>query len=512
VKHTQGGALITSRDPAYWQVSKASDRDIEYSLALSEERTLYWQNHDGRRAKRYKTALKQVVGGLFTGMSQSTLEQHIIDLVISGSQQDLENPEDSPREKSKIWSAVLEPIMGRLKTLMQVRVDLMLQSIARRLLDTKVDLKWDRITNNCQNFCENLINYQMYGDLLPPKATSQFFGDEPLYLMSFVCRPGSYTRQSRVQTKYDVPSGLCEEYLLKFRFGFHVDSDIIDSLQEYWYDWGAFGGPLYQDQNLFPWDCTEAYGRSHTKCNDCNISKHVWSFPFDSWSIVELHLTRSLLMYPDVKSKQDWMSNRLTVLLAQDVLLTAARVMAESTNFRNATSWIAQQSDPRMDRLKLGGIHRAQPFSHQYEEGQYHDYFIAEWACLHRADQIREYEAIRDMTRNLPDVSVSSGAVNRNPNDPLDSLSDSGASFDDYYLDGWDGIYSDHETMDADQAEWWERLIRMLQITMVVVMMVVMMMVVVVVGEAMVCHENLLLYILYLYITSIYIIEETLTK
>jgi hypothetical protein len=44
--------------------------------------------------------------------------------------------------------------------------------------------------------------------------------------------------------------------------------------------------------------------------------------------------------------------------------------------------------------------------------------------------------------------------MNRNPNDPLDSLSDSGVSFDDYYLDGWDGIYSDHETIDIDQAEW----------------------------------------------------------
>ncbi|KAH8591655.1 hypothetical protein B0O99DRAFT_267996 [Bisporella sp. PMI_857] len=456
VRHTQGGAFITSRDPPNWQVSGASDKDIGYSLALNQDRSLYWQNYGRRKAKRYKTALKQVVGGLFNGMSKSTLERDIIDLVISGSEQ-VDNPDDGPRGMKKVWQEVLDPIVDKLKTHMQTRVDVMLQSISQRLLDTKVNLHWNRRTNNCQMFCDNLVDYSLYGNLLAPDTVSELGTGEPLYLLSFICRPGSYTRERKVQTKYDVPSGLCEEYLLKSRYGLHVDSDIIDSLQDYWYDWGAFGGPLYKYQNLFPWDCTEAYGRSHTKCGDCNISKHVWSFPFDSLSIAELHFTRSRLMYPEVKSKQGWVRNRLTVLLAQDVLLTGAKAMAESKTFHKSTAWILQQPDPRVDRLKLGGIHRAQPFSHQYEQGQYHEYFIADWACLQREDQRSEYEAIRDVRRQLPDVQVDGEPVNNDSYNPWGSddsgmwLMD-GMLFAAYYSEGWDGSYAQNECMSASDA------------------------------------------------------------
>ena len=458
VQHSKGGALITSRDPPIWQSSGGSDRSIAYALALSEDRLLYSQLRDQRKTKRYKTALKQVVGGLFGGMFSPDLEAEVIGLVVSGSQKNLDDEDESPRNNKKLMNSVVEQIMERLVTLMKSRVDIMLESITQRLLDTNVKLHWDKKTNNCQKFCDSLINYQVYGSLIPDPSETRLLGLDPLYLMSFVCRPEGYQRERRVRTKFDVPSGLCEEYLLKFRYGFHVDSDIIDSLQEYWYDWGAFGVPLYRYQHLFPWDCTEAYGRSAAKCNDCNISKHVWSFPFDSWSIAELHLTRGRMMYPDIKSDQEWMENRMMVLLAQTALVTAAKAMSESANFRNATSWIAKHADPRMDRMKLGGIHRAQPFSHQYEEGKYHEYFIADWAHLNRDDQISEYEKIREARRMLPDVPETSGGY----------VSSSGGSnyqsrwydgpdmldfymFDPYYDGGWDGAYDVAETLPPDQ-------------------------------------------------------------
>ena len=364
VQHTKGGALITSRDPPIWQSSGGSDRSVVYALALSEDRLLYSQLRDQRKTKRYKTALKQVVGGLFGGLSSPDLEAEVVDLVISGSQKNLDDEDESPRKNKELLNSVLEPIMERLITLMKPRVDIMLRSITERLLDTRVKLHWDKKTNNCQNFCDSLINYQIYGGLTSYSSEIKLTGLDPLYVMSFVCRPEGYRRERRVRTKFDVPSGLCEEYLLKFRYGFHVDSDIFDTLQEYWYDWGAFSGPLYRYQHLFPWDCTEAYNRSSAKCNDCNISKHVWSFPSDSWSIAELHLTRGRMMYPDISSDQEWMKNRMMVILAQTALFTAAKAMAESVTFHNATSWIAKHADPRMDRIKLGGIHRAQPFSH----------------------------------------------------------------------------------------------------------------------------------------------------
>lgn len=453
VQHSKGGALITSREPPIWHSPRGSDRSILYALALNEDRLLYSQLRDQRKTKRYKTALKQVVGGAFSSLFSSDLEAEVIDLVIAGSQENLEDEDESPRNNKKLLNSVLEKIMARLVKLMKSRVDIMLQSITQRLLDSSVKLHWDQKINNCQKFCDSLIDFQKYGGLMPDASETSLPGDGPLYLMSFVCRPESYERERRVQTKFDVPSGLCEEYLLKFRYGFHVDSDIIDSLQEYWYDWGAFGSPLYRYQDLFPWDCTEAYGRSSTKCNDCSISKHIWSFPFDSWSIAELHLTRGRMMYPDVTSDQDWMKNRLMVLLAQAALVTAAKAMAESATFRKSTSWIAKHENPRMDRIKLGGIHRAQPFSHQYEEGKYHEYFIADWAHLHRDDQIAEYEEMREVRRLLPDLPESSGGYGSGKSSSYQSEPYYGPDmmgfymFGDYYDAGWDGTYDQTEIL-----------------------------------------------------------------
>lgn len=456
VEHTQGGALVTSRDPPIWQGDLAGSKYIGYSLALDAKRELHWQNRD-RHPKRYKTSLKQVVGGLFSGHDQPNLENEIIDLVIAASTLALPNSGDHVLLREAFWKQILGPIVDKLQNLMQTRTDTMLASVTEKLLDPSTNLKWDKRTNNCQNFCSNILNSQLYGGFLS-REPSNPLECRPLYLLSFVCRPGSYTRERNIQTKFDIPSGLCEEYLLKHRYGLHVDSDIIDSLHEYWFDWGAFGGPLYKHQHLFPWDCTEAYGRSATSCNDCNIYKHVWSFPFDSWSLSTLHLTRPRLLYPDVTSKHDWMRNRHEVLLAQDVLNRVAKVMASSTKFQQATAWLTDHPDLRIDRLKLGGIHRAQPFSHQYEEGQYHEYFIAQWAHLQRQDQISMYEEIREARRLLPDVPVGNTSDWERSNDSGGGGgmgADYGcAYFGDYYTDGWDGSYSQNETMspsDADQ-------------------------------------------------------------
>jgi hypothetical protein len=452
VEHTQGGALITSRDPPSWQEAPSSDKDNAYSLAVSADRTLYWQNRVERHTKRYKTALKQVIGGLFSGLCQTTLENEVVELIMDASTRDLDNPGDPIKVREHLWKETLDPILEKLRLLMNDRVQKMLSSVAQKLSNRTITIQWDKTTNNCQDFCFNLLDYNLYGSFLPSHTPDE----EPLYLLSFVCRPGSYKHERKVQSKFEIPSGLCEEYLLKFRYGLHIDSDIVDTLQEYWYDWGAFGGSLYRYQDLFPWDCTEAYGRSATKCSDCNISKHVWSFPFDSWSISSLHLTRPRLLYPDVSSKQSWMRNRLQVLLAQDVLHKAARAMASSPEFQRSTAWLTGHKDERMDRLKLGGIHRAQPFSHQYEEGRYHEYFVAPWAHLRRGNQIEEYERIREERRALPDVPIYMSSYEHHDTDDGNGGADDninvGLCFGAYFSDGWDGAYSQAETMSAADA------------------------------------------------------------
>ena len=386
-----------------------SGKDIEHGLQITgaENRKLY-RLERSREPKRYKAILKQVAGGAFSGLFSQTLEERILDLLIRKSQ---ETPDDGlgAAEKAMVLDKALEEILSVLKPYLSSRIEIYIQSIVDRLLDAKIELKWNFQTNNCQTFCDSLINLDLFGALLAPVEEDRKPAAAPLYLMSFVCRPGAYVVEN-IKSKYDVPNGLMEEYLLKFRYGRHDESDVIDTCLEYWHDWGAFGGPIYPYQDVFPWDCTEAYRRYPVKCNHCNISKHVWAFPFDSWSMVSLHLSRSRNLYAlstdKNKGKPDltWMRNRLTVLLAQDVLLTGAAAMAKSSKFRESTLWLHNQEDPKLDRLKLGGIHRAQPFSHHFEKGELNTYFLAEWADKSREERTQKYELLRDGRQRQRDV------------------------------------------------------------------------------------------------------------
>lgn len=351
--------------------------------------------------------MKQVVGVPFTGtLSQldgSIEETKIIKRLIEVSKISLDDPGMSATDKKKALDSALEPAMDLLKTLLQARVKIYLESIAKRLLDPRIPLTWSATSNNCQSFCNALIGT----DLFEPLVSSQ----RELYLMSFVCPQEGYL-QNKVHTKYDVPSGLTEEYLLRFHFGRHDDADVIDTLQEYWYDWGAFGAPLYKYQDLFPWDCTEAYGRNPIKCGNCNLAKHILAFPFDTWSIVELHLARDQHMYAPPSSIPDsWMHNRLIILTAFSILTRAAAAIAKTPSFCEATQWLHSKhsefrgEDPALTRVKLGGIHRAQPFSHYFEAGKYSHYFLAQWALRPRNEQI-EYEFLRDGRAEQADVGV----------------------------------------------------------------------------------------------------------
>lgn len=291
---THGGALITSRDPPNLQVLRDPSADVEHSLLITgrRDRTLYSQRRP-RSNKRYKTVMKQVVGGAFCGFFGQASEDNIIDALLEESLALVETGIPATEKNTRMDQSVGR-IMTTLKSYLAPRVEVYLRSIVARLLDPDNELRWNFFNNNCQKFCDTIIDRSIFGPMFAPRGpvlnpdakgpmTNQGPGSHyPLYLLSFVCRPNSYG-PDKTRSKYDVPNGLTEEYLLKFRYGRHEESDMIDALSEYWYDWGAFGGPLYPYQDIFPWDCTEAFNRYPVACGDCNLSKHVWAFPFDSW-------------------------------------------------------------------------------------------------------------------------------------------------------------------------------------------------------------------------------------
>jgi hypothetical protein len=361
--------------------------------------------------------MKQVVGAPFSGILDQQLEHEIISGLVTASKRSFNFSGVGVSEERKMMDECLDSALSKIEALIGSRVRVYLRSIVSSILDPGTNLRWSATDNNCQDFCDALISLDTFGPLLSPTSSDQE-STSPLYLMSFICRSAGQVNRP-VKTKYDVPRGLTEEYLLRFQYGRHDEAGLVDTLQEYWYDWGAFGGNIYKYQDLFPWDCTEAFGRYPVTCNNCNLAKHVWAFPFDSWSIISLHLSRDRYMYAPVNpeeplplSDEDWMRNRLHVLAAQDALLAAGAAMAQNAAFRRATRWLHEQDDPSIDRLKLGGIHRAQPFSHYFDQGTYHHYFVAEWAHLKRSDKIAAYELLRDARAKMPDVPPRDASTN----------------------------------------------------------------------------------------------------
>jgi hypothetical protein len=356
--------------------------------------------------------MKQVVGMPFAGLTNKSLEVEIVrDLAEASVRITTEMGGLTQAKRRQIMDELIDQLVSQLRELIGSRARVYIESIASRLLDPTVNLCWDVQTNNCLNFCDGLINMNLFSPLIAPATLPKADAEAaPLYLLSFVCRPGAHSQKQVIQTKYDVPKGLTEEYLSKYVYG-GPSSDIIDTLQEYWHDWGAFGRNLYKFQDLFPWDCSEACGRYPRMCGQCNIAKHVWAFPFDSWSITALHLTRPPSMYPptdpateNIPTNSEWVRNRLTVLGAQEALVRVAAAMADNESFRPATEWLHQQQDPCQDRLKLGGIHRAQPFSHEFEPRTFATFLTAPWTLLQYEDQVAVYEKIRNTRMAAADI------------------------------------------------------------------------------------------------------------
>ncbi|KAL4784227.1 hypothetical protein BJX76DRAFT_357191, partial [Aspergillus varians] len=414
VANSKGGALMSLRDSPVFS-STPTANPPKRCLALSDTRQLWWQERPSN-PKRFKAIMKQVVGVPFTGVLDQGLEEKVIDALVNASKEPFDDPGLRRQDRSQWIKRLLEPILTDLEELIAPQLSIYIDSIVSRLLHPEVNLRWSPTTNNCQNFCDALIDHDIFGPLVGNPTTAE---NTPLYLLSFATRPTEYSKP-RVKSKFDVPRGLTEEYLLRFRFGRHDEADLIDSLHEYWYDWGAFGKHLYRYQDLFPWDCTEAFGRYPVTCGECNVAKHIWAFPFDSWNVISLHFARGEREYPPANPNSNsdsdsdeknngtnasWMHNRLLLLTAQSKLSLTAAALARNEQFHASTSWLHTHPDPRMNRVKLGGIHRAQPFSHAYDHcGRYKHFFSASWVHRPLTERVREYELLRDGRVKLPDV------------------------------------------------------------------------------------------------------------
>ncbi|GAB1214011.1 hypothetical protein ATERTT37_003167 [Aspergillus terreus] len=379
---THAGALVSLRDlPIFierFAIRGSHQRAL--SIGTDVERRVWEHQRVVGTPKRHKVMLKQVVGAPFSGalsrFVESDQEAHVVNLVVEASEHAFDSAVLSSGDQKRKLDERLHSILESMKALLQSRLKVYLHRIVQRLLDSDNPLTWNPLDNNCRAFCDSLLDYTLYSPLVngPPQTIP---GLSPLYLMSFVSPPQKGYMKPQLRSKFDAPEGFIEEYIRRLHFGRHNDADIIDSLQEYWYDWGGFSKPLYEHQDVFPWDCSEAYKGSQAECGQCNLSKHVWAFPFDSWSIVTLHLQRDQHQYPgfvgmtDPAKLKKWTQLRLSVLQASSKL------------------------------------HRAAAAIHYYDVGVGKNYFLARWAALDEEKQKHEYEKLRDARMRAQDIPAT---------------------------------------------------------------------------------------------------------
>lgn len=419
IPHSKRGVLISYRAPI--QLSLFPADELLDCYALSNKRKIFTQQRVGKRVRRLKACMKQVVGDVFCGLVDQDQERSIIeDLVMLGKVE----PQGQEALQEHI-SAATARLFDRIKPLLEPRIQKYLLTITARLFDQNISLTWSRIRNNCQNFIDGILPYEEFGRLFPDPSD----GAKPQYLISFAVPSGAYHYASTA-SKHDVPNGLVEEYILGFHSGRHDDADFTDTLQAYWTDWGAFRSHLYPHQDVFPWDCTQAYNTNSATCGSCSLAEHVWAFPFDSFSAIQLHLQKGREFYCPVPgstagrlSNREWMENRFKIMLAQHALVRGAAAMANTTSLVASldTQWKRTKSDPRLARLKLGGIHRGQPYSHKFELGSFTYNYLAPWVHLPLADRQTAYEKLRTERQQKSDVKKTPPTVD--PNESVQFLS-----------------------------------------------------------------------------------------
>ena len=126
--------------------------------------------------------MKQVAGGAFSGLSNELLEEKIIDTLLHESHRRFDM---SPSDEEAMLEQSTDKIVALLKRLIGPRIEVYLQSIASRLLNPSTNLHWNFRTNNCQTFCNSLLDQELFGSLVAPSSFADK-GMDPLYLISFV--------------------------------------------------------------------------------------------------------------------------------------------------------------------------------------------------------------------------------------------------------------------------------------------------------------------------------------
>lgn len=329
---TKRGVLVSLRRPpdlAYSEDWKYAETDTTTpAIAVSPSRRVFTSVRSRSRRETH-ASLKQVLGGLFSGHRADWLEAEfgIINCFTKASTKFQEKPSSFNKRQ----------VISKLKSLISDEVQLYLKYFASRIMDPSINLTWNQYPNNCQAFCNGILAGQIFDTVLPRHnpvvTTSQ--SQAPSYLLRFTSKNfGSLFDTSQYQT---VPSAA---YFREF----HTTEDLI----EYFDTWPAM--PLQSPcSKLFCWPCLNK--------DNCSLCEHMWLMPHETTSILQLHLIRDRSSYNQqfktddpreearVLIDEEWMSNRLQILLALDSFMGAAGGL--SISYQEGMALLAKEGEAR---------------------------------------------------------------------------------------------------------------------------------------------------------------------
>lgn len=327
---------------------------VDYELRIFDE-----QSSGARSIQRFPAvpreirvlgSAKKIYGGAFSGHADAFREEEhkiIMCFIETASSFEISVGRDVDVNRRRLFRHA-DKIMVQIRHLFENEVDMYLQHIAGVMSTSSTPLRWNRNTNNCQHFSENLLR-PLDTSALFHKIPSNYFSDEDVkrkkkwpilrYLLSF-------------GHAIDTPMALLspQDRSLIWIFYHHKrdEHDIVE-----------MGEILRSKPCWAPTDAWDVLCDEHVPANETTVattnrlslSDALWSLPRDTLSIIQTQLMRSWAKHSSNEgrplSPKQWVLNRLRTLHQLDVFASLCSSFAMATIMERATR-------PKLNLLSYG--------------------------------------------------------------------------------------------------------------------------------------------------------------
>jgi len=334
---SKGGVRISCRRPP--NLGKTWGLHIKQAtLALSSDRKLFKAEAPTSR-RVIQAVIKQVLGGAFAGYHEEDrgLESLITNMLYSGASKWKEHPLRPREENHKSLLTLARHLINVLKFMIGDRVNAYLHAFSRALFAKEADLRWARFTNNCQNFCDTILQQPCFSTIFPQESQLARFPTAQEakldYMLSF--------RTEKDLGDALLASKISSGPLATFFKQLHNPDNVLNA-QADMVEQDASGNPA-NCAKLLAWPC---------QSEDCSVTNHIWTNPAEYSSILQMHLLvdrghylqdAQLETEPEPLTDIQWAQNRIAVLQGMDTLVTSGGAVSRVFQDR----WLADGAHSR---------------------------------------------------------------------------------------------------------------------------------------------------------------------